>query len=418
MSDHFKIAIVGSGPGGLSAAARAAERDVSHVLLETEDHLSNTIYMYQKGKFVMDETGHPAAARLRYRSRRARARTILGSLGRVGEEAEDQRALPARSQRDQARPPTASTSVARTARRSRRISSSWASACRATSASWARRARICRFVQYQLDDPGRVRGRNHRRGRRRRRRDRECRRPVEAEQRHHHQPQGRIRARQEGQRTGDPEGDRRRRIECYYSSTRDRVDALDVRSQGRPDDTEHGKRQGADPARSRHRPPRRHRATRIRRILRRGIPEQGSRGSPGDQLAIRIEREGAVHRRRARRLPADQAGDEPGLRGRRIHPRRKGRTGRRTPAQGRSSRRCPVSAASTRRWHAIQKNVRLLAHITTLQLREFMLDSDIRTPKPGETIFAAQRLHQHVFLDRRRRGPGCRRRGEQTSASP
>ncbi|MGH8090980.1 MAG: cyclic nucleotide-binding domain-containing protein, partial [Rudaea sp.] len=36
----------------------------------------------------------------------------------------------------------------------------------------------------------------------------------------------------------------------------------------------------------------------------------------------------------------------------------------------------------------IQKNVPLLAAITPLQLREFMLDSDIRTPAPGETIFA------------------------------
>jgi CRP-like cAMP-binding protein/Fe-S-cluster-containing hydrogenase component 2/thioredoxin reductase len=57
MAERFKIAIVGSGPGGISAAARAAERGVSHVLLEAEEHLSNTIYRYQKGKFVMDEPG-------------------------------------------------------------------------------------------------------------------------------------------------------------------------------------------------------------------------------------------------------------------------------------------------------------------------------------------------------------------------
>ncbi|HMM57912.1 MAG TPA: cyclic nucleotide-binding domain-containing protein [Rudaea sp.] len=57
MSERFKIAIVGSGPGGLSAAARAAERGESHVLLEAEPHLSNTIFRYQKGKFVMDEPG-------------------------------------------------------------------------------------------------------------------------------------------------------------------------------------------------------------------------------------------------------------------------------------------------------------------------------------------------------------------------
>ena len=49
----FKIAIVGSGPAGLSAAARAAQLGLSHVLLEKTDHLCDTIYKYQKGKHVM-----------------------------------------------------------------------------------------------------------------------------------------------------------------------------------------------------------------------------------------------------------------------------------------------------------------------------------------------------------------------------
>ena len=53
MGDVYKIAIVGSGPGGLSAAAHAAKLGVSHVLLERADHLSDTIYKYQKGKYVM-----------------------------------------------------------------------------------------------------------------------------------------------------------------------------------------------------------------------------------------------------------------------------------------------------------------------------------------------------------------------------
>jgi len=46
---------VGSGPAGLAAAARAAASDVPHVLLEAEPHLSNTIFRYQKGKHVMAE---------------------------------------------------------------------------------------------------------------------------------------------------------------------------------------------------------------------------------------------------------------------------------------------------------------------------------------------------------------------------
>ncbi len=53
MADKYEIVIIGSGPAGLSAAGRAAERGISHVLLEKTDHASDTIYKYQKKKFVM-----------------------------------------------------------------------------------------------------------------------------------------------------------------------------------------------------------------------------------------------------------------------------------------------------------------------------------------------------------------------------
>ncbi len=53
MTDIYEIAIVGSGPAGASAAARAAKLGLSHVLLERTDHLSDTIYKYQRGKYVM-----------------------------------------------------------------------------------------------------------------------------------------------------------------------------------------------------------------------------------------------------------------------------------------------------------------------------------------------------------------------------
>jgi cGMP-dependent protein kinase 2 len=53
VSASFRIAIVGSGPAGLSAAARAARLGLSHILLEKTGHLSDTIYKYQKGKHVM-----------------------------------------------------------------------------------------------------------------------------------------------------------------------------------------------------------------------------------------------------------------------------------------------------------------------------------------------------------------------------
>lgn len=53
MGEVFKVAIIGSGPAGMSAAGRAAQLGLSHVLLEKTDHLSDTIYKYQKGKHVM-----------------------------------------------------------------------------------------------------------------------------------------------------------------------------------------------------------------------------------------------------------------------------------------------------------------------------------------------------------------------------
>jgi len=56
-SERFKIAIVGAGPGGLSAAARAAETGASHILLEASPQIANTIFRYQKGKHVMAEPG-------------------------------------------------------------------------------------------------------------------------------------------------------------------------------------------------------------------------------------------------------------------------------------------------------------------------------------------------------------------------
>ncbi|MBM4227321.1 MAG: cyclic nucleotide-binding domain-containing protein [Gammaproteobacteria bacterium] len=54
----YDIVIVGSGPAGLAAASRAAERGNRHVLLEAEHHAADTIYQYQKGKHVMAEPGY------------------------------------------------------------------------------------------------------------------------------------------------------------------------------------------------------------------------------------------------------------------------------------------------------------------------------------------------------------------------
>ncbi|MDP1526232.1 MAG: cyclic nucleotide-binding domain-containing protein [Rhodocyclaceae bacterium] len=54
-TEGIRIAIVGAGPGGLSAALRAAELGISHVLIEAAPNIANTIRRYQKGKLVMSE---------------------------------------------------------------------------------------------------------------------------------------------------------------------------------------------------------------------------------------------------------------------------------------------------------------------------------------------------------------------------
>ncbi len=54
-SKHYNIVIIGSGPGGMSAAGRAQEAGLNYILLEATSHLSYTIHLYQKGKHVMDE---------------------------------------------------------------------------------------------------------------------------------------------------------------------------------------------------------------------------------------------------------------------------------------------------------------------------------------------------------------------------
>ncbi len=51
----FDLAVLGAGPGGLSAAARAAQRGLSHVLLESADRHANTVQQYQRRKHVMAE---------------------------------------------------------------------------------------------------------------------------------------------------------------------------------------------------------------------------------------------------------------------------------------------------------------------------------------------------------------------------
>ncbi|MSO88748.1 MAG: cyclic nucleotide-binding domain-containing protein [Rhodospirillaceae bacterium] len=78
MAEHYAIAIVGSGPAGLSAAGRAAKRGASYVLLERTTHLSDTIYKYQKKKHVM-ATPEVLPLRSDLQFKEGSRETILGS---------------------------------------------------------------------------------------------------------------------------------------------------------------------------------------------------------------------------------------------------------------------------------------------------------------------------------------------------
>src|SRR5262245_5799296 len=51
----FDLVIVGAGPAGLSAAFAADQNKLNYILLEKTDHLADTIFCYQKGKYVMAE---------------------------------------------------------------------------------------------------------------------------------------------------------------------------------------------------------------------------------------------------------------------------------------------------------------------------------------------------------------------------
>src|SRR5256885_10683332 len=53
--NHVDVAIVGSGPGGLSTALTCIQRGLSYIVLEKEQLLASTIARYPKGKLVMAE---------------------------------------------------------------------------------------------------------------------------------------------------------------------------------------------------------------------------------------------------------------------------------------------------------------------------------------------------------------------------
>ncbi len=53
MPAKFRLAIIGSGPAGLSAAARAEKLGINYILIEKANHLLDTVSKYHRGKLVM-----------------------------------------------------------------------------------------------------------------------------------------------------------------------------------------------------------------------------------------------------------------------------------------------------------------------------------------------------------------------------
>ena len=160
-TDRATIAWLSRSRSPSSAAARrdfrrrrrAAELGVSHVLLEAERHPADTIYKYQKGKYVMAEPVDPAAA-LAVLVRGGHARGDPRRVGRGARQAQGQH--PPRRAGDAASPGQKGAFTLtrrRAARRSRPKPSCSPSACRATCASSACPGEDLDFVHYQLDDP-------------------------------------------------------------------------------------------------------------------------------------------------------------------------------------------------------------------------------------------------------------------------
>src|SRR5213075_747795 len=52
---HVDVVIIGSGPGGLSAALSCIQKGLSYIVLEKEQEIASTIARYPKGKLVMAE---------------------------------------------------------------------------------------------------------------------------------------------------------------------------------------------------------------------------------------------------------------------------------------------------------------------------------------------------------------------------
>ena len=199
------MAIVGSGPAGLSAAAHAAALGMSHVLLEKTDHLSDTIYKYQKGKHVM-ATPSNLVLRSDLDFDAGKREAMLGTWDEQTGGAQGQRA--ATTPRSPRSPATKGdfTLKTKSGRRDRRRDGGPGDRHAGQSQPGALPGRRGRGGPVPARRSRRIHRRAHHRDRRGRRGDRERdgprRRSAAAQHRHHRQPLGRFRHRQGRQRRG------------------------------------------------------------------------------------------------------------------------------------------------------------------------------------------------------------------------
>lgn len=86
MREHYGIVIIGAGPSGLSAAVRASEQGASYIVLEAEQAPASTVRKYQRGKLVMAEPRElPLRSSLPFAA--ARREVVLDTWERVIAEA-------------------------------------------------------------------------------------------------------------------------------------------------------------------------------------------------------------------------------------------------------------------------------------------------------------------------------------------
>ena len=157
---------------------------------------------------------------------------------------------------------------------------------------------------------------------------------------------------------------------------------------------------GGHPLPPRHRAAGRDAAAQAGRVVRREVSERRPGVGAAALRHLRVERAGPFHRRRAGRLPADQAGDEPGLRGHRVHPRQSRRAGRRAAAAG-QVQQLPARQVGQRR-HRADPEERADARQDHDAATARVPDRQ-RDPRAGagRSHLQPQRLHEHVLLDRR-----------------